>query len=783
MPTYGGWTGKTLRVDLTTRKSTVEDTLAKYGEWWGGTGMAYKVLWDETTGTTDPLSPENKIIFGWGPLTGTGAPCGGRTCITALSPQHPFGAVATGHMGGHFSAEAKYAGWDGIIIEGKASGPVYIAIHDDDVKIVDAPQLWGNGIYRVTAEIVQAMGGGSCQVAAIGQGGQNLVAQSVVMTGYSHSAGGQGAVMGSKNLLGIGVVGSGSVKIAGAGKAWRNLIDYAMSLVGSNNQAVVPNSPQPWSEYVSSARWYAKKGQYWGAAEPPVETGTCEPHDRQSVGYRCFKSDPGAFAEQFTVRMDGCHACPVRCHQDLLVPTAAKWGVDPTASNTCTGWWGRGLMDAAKVKAGAGSGVQDQNLRALESYVVGKHMTDDFGLHNNYGLTDRGWSFILNKGPAGNATHATADATTLKNAGKAAVKLSWLQTALLNPTWDWTNVASAAAVGSDYVALAGLTTTAKASLLFGLYDAGDLNFLMTFGKMMAGKTTELGKFLGDPVEAALARWEVKAPGITAAYHADSSVQWWNYGFPKHHSLENGGQVGGLINVGYNRDSQNHCWSNYLSCGLPGQLIKDIASELFADAGYTTGSDGKAVDWADAVELGGVTSTPMNRAKAMAAIWATARKELTDALGICSWMWPWIPSPLRERNYRGDIGLEAKLFSLATGRNMTTKEFDREGVKFYVLQRALTERSFKAEGAFPDSTKSMRTLHDTLPPWGYAHDETTAFTGTNYYETVADWETALDLYYEELGFDKATGLVTRATLESYGMKDVADQLGTLGLLPA
>jgi len=732
MPTYGGWTGKTLRVNLTTRTSTVENTLEKYGEFWGGTGMAYKVLWDETEADTDPLGPENIIIFGWGPLTGTGAPCGGRTCITALGPQHPFGAVTTGHMGGHFSAEAKYAGWDGIIITGKADGPVYIAIKDDKVEIVDCPQIWGNGIYRATAEIVEAMGG-SCQVAAIGQAGENLVAQSVIMTNYSHSAGGQGAVMGSKNLKAIGVVGTGTVKIAADKKVWRNLIDYSMSLVGSNNQAVVPNSPQPWSDYVSSARWYAKKGQYWGAADPPVETGICEPHDRQSVGYRCLKSDPGTFAEQFTVRMDGCHACPVRCHQDLLVPTAAKWGVDPTAANTCTGWWGRGLMDSAKVKSGAGTIVQDQNLRALEAYVVGKHMTDDFGLHNNYGLTDRGWAFIYGGTDKG---------------------VTYIQPNV--PPAEWT----------------ALNATGG---LFDLYEKGDLNFLMAFGKMMSTRSTELGRFLGDPVETALARWEVNTPGITAAYHASASVQWWNHGFPKHHSLENGAQVGGLINTGYNRDSQNHSWSSYLSCGLPQQIIRDVATELFADAGYTHAANGDPIAMGDACNFGSA-ATPMNRAKAVAAVWAQVKKELCDSLGICNWMWPWIPSPLKERGYRGDIGLEAKLFSAATGRNMTTKEFDAEGVKFYVLHRALTVRSF--------NSMNMRTLHDQLPPWGLAvnHPGTVPFDGTNYYETQEDWDLALDYFYEELGFDQTTGAPTRETLESHGMKDVADELAAVGLLP-
>jgi aldehyde:ferredoxin oxidoreductase len=181
MPTYGGWTGKVLRVDLTTRTSSVEDTLADYGNYWGGSGMAYKALWDETTKDTSWDSPDNLLCFNWGPLSGTGALCGGRCLVTAISPVPNTvatgsnagytltkGAVTSGHFGGYFAPECKYAGWDGIIVKGKASGPVYIAIRDDDVQIVDAPQLWGCGLYRTTNEVMQAMGK-QAQVAAIGQ--------------------------------------------------------------------------------------------------------------------------------------------------------------------------------------------------------------------------------------------------------------------------------------------------------------------------------------------------------------------------------------------------------------------------------------------------------------------------------------------------------------------------------------------------------------------------------------------------------------------------------------
>ena len=736
MPTSGGWTGRTLRVNLSTGTSTVENTLDKYKDFWGGAGMGYKVLWDEVPAGTKPFDPENKLIFGWGPLTGTGAPCGGRTAITSLSPQHPKGAVATGHMGGHFSAEAKYAGWDGIIVEGKSKVPVYIAIRDSKVEIVPCPQLWGSGIYRATAEIVEAMGG-SCQVAAIGQAGENLVAQSVIMTNYSHSAGGLGGVMGSKNLKAIGVVGTGSVQIAASKKAWRTEIDFALSIIGSNNQAVVPNSPQPWAEYVgsSSVRWYAAKGKFWGAANPPVETGICDPHDRQSLGLRCFKSDGGTFAEQFTVRMDGCHACPIRCHQDIQVPSAAKWGVDINASNTCTGWWGNGLMANAKVTAGLN--VQDAALKILEMSVVGKHMTDDFGLHNNYGTTDRGWKFIYD--PDGLGT----------NKG-----VKWIQPNV--PVAEWTALN---AVGG----------------LFDLYEKGDLNFIKAFGKMMATQSGELGKFLAGPVEASLAAWEVNSPGLTAAYHADNKVLWWANGFPKHHSLENGGIVGGLINTGYNRDAQNHSWNQLMATGLPNTVLKGVITNQFKINGYTADSQGGSYDMGDAYDPSGTAQAP-TRARAVAAKWAIARKELCDATGLCNWMYPWVPSPLRERGYNGDIGIEAKMFSLATGVDMTTKQFDDEGIRMYILERCLTMRTW--------GTKDMRHVHDTLPPWGDVanHAGKVAYDGSNYYVTAADWEIALDYYYDELGFDRATGAPTRATLEAYGMKDVADELATLNLLP-
>jgi aldehyde:ferredoxin oxidoreductase len=207
MAKQGGWAGKVLRVDLSIGKISTEDTLEKYRDYLGGTGIGYKVLWDEVPAGTKPFDPENKVVFATGPLAGTGAPCNGRTAITTLWPTcWPTPLVASGHMGGHFAAELKYAGYDAVIVEGRAERPVWLSIADGKAEIRDARHLWGQGIRRATYEINQEMGP-EAAVACIGQAAENLVPMSVVINSVSHSAGG-GATLGAKNLKAVGVRGT-----------------------------------------------------------------------------------------------------------------------------------------------------------------------------------------------------------------------------------------------------------------------------------------------------------------------------------------------------------------------------------------------------------------------------------------------------------------------------------------------------------------------------------------------------------------------------------------------
>ena len=140
----GGYQGTVLRIDLSTETITKnpldKDFAQKYI---GGTGFVARVLWDETDVNTDPLSPENRLVIAGGPITGCLWPGAGRTTIGAKSPL--TGIYADSNFGGHFGPEMKSAGYDMIIVHGKAKPPVYIWIDNDNVEIRSANNVWGKG--------------------------------------------------------------------------------------------------------------------------------------------------------------------------------------------------------------------------------------------------------------------------------------------------------------------------------------------------------------------------------------------------------------------------------------------------------------------------------------------------------------------------------------------------------------------------------------------------------------------------------------------------------------
>ena len=206
---YKGYMGKILDVDLTSGKIGTYDLSDRDRERFiGGRFISTKILWDELKPGIDPLSPDNLLIVMTSPLTGTGAPSTSRYDISSKSPQ--TGAIGHSNSGGNFGIHLKRAGWDGVIIRGKAKGPVYLDIDEDTVTIKDASGIWGKN----TEETKELMGDKKAGKMVIGPAGENLVKYAIVISqDRSHGRSGMGAVMGSKNLKGIVAKGNKKVEI------------------------------------------------------------------------------------------------------------------------------------------------------------------------------------------------------------------------------------------------------------------------------------------------------------------------------------------------------------------------------------------------------------------------------------------------------------------------------------------------------------------------------------------------------------------------------------------
>jgi aldehyde:ferredoxin oxidoreductase len=204
-----------LNVDLTTGQvSTEEVSRRDLVRLLGGRGLAAKVLYERIPAGMDPLGPENVLIWSPGTLSGTSAPSSGRTSVTCKGPA--TGLYLKVSVGGHLGAELKYAGYDYLVISGRAPHPVYLWVDDDRVEIRQAQHLWGKGT-RETDDLIKAeLDDDEIQTGIIGPAGENKVLFSCIMVSRYNSAsrGGVGAVMGSKNLKAVAVRGRGALRVA-----------------------------------------------------------------------------------------------------------------------------------------------------------------------------------------------------------------------------------------------------------------------------------------------------------------------------------------------------------------------------------------------------------------------------------------------------------------------------------------------------------------------------------------------------------------------------------------
>jgi len=211
-----GWVGQILWVNLSDRTTRTLSSLDYGPRYIGGRGIAARIAWDSIPLGVGAFDPENLLMIFTGPLSGTTAPFSGRTSIRGLSPQGwPHEWFSRSNIGGHWGPSLKYAGYDGLVIEGQADSPVTLWIQDDKIEFLDSRHLWGRGAIE-TQKILMGELGASIRVLTIGQAGENLSRIAVISTGTESAAGqgGYGAVMGAKNLKAIAVQGSGPIYVA-----------------------------------------------------------------------------------------------------------------------------------------------------------------------------------------------------------------------------------------------------------------------------------------------------------------------------------------------------------------------------------------------------------------------------------------------------------------------------------------------------------------------------------------------------------------------------------------
>lgn len=347
-----GYNGKVLRVDLTTGSTLVEELGEDfYRRYLGGTGLIAYYLLKELKPGVDPFSPENKLIFATGVVTGAPLGGSGRNAIGTKSPMSS--TFDTAEVGGYWGAELKRASYDVLIIEGRAGKPVYLWIQDGKVEIKDASHLWGKSIGETQEIMRQELGDSGVRTALIGPGGEKLVRYACVANDLSHFAGrgGMGAVMGSKNLKGIAVRGHNPPPMADP---------KAISDIAKRFRDSIKTHPFL-SEYhefgtISGPVGYSSKG------------GLCVRNFQESVFPGVEKLSEEVYMDELGSKMDTCHACPIRCKH--------KVRIKDTHGVTFEHYHGHGPEYEALVAFGPFCGVNDLQAIACANELCTAYTVD-----------------------------------------------------------------------------------------------------------------------------------------------------------------------------------------------------------------------------------------------------------------------------------------------------------------------------------------------------------------------------------------------------------------------
>jgi aldehyde:ferredoxin oxidoreductase len=354
-----GWTGKLLRVNLTLGRTQVEDIPEAWlREYVGGRGLADRYLWEEMDPRVEPYSPDNKLIFATGPLTGTPVSCGARYMVVTKGAL--TNAITTSNSGGFWGPELKFAGYDLVIVEGRSPKPAYLFIYDDLVEIRDAKGYWGKTTSETEDGMRKELGIPGLRIAGIGPAGEKLVRFACIINDKHRAAGrsGVGAVMGSKNLKAIAVRGTKGVSI---GKPQ----EFMKAMWAMRKKMAESPSRQGMTEQ-GTASTIDLTNAFAGCPTRNFESGQFE-HAENING--------NAIKDTRMVTNKACFACTIACGRVCVLPgdTSGKYLVNTHPRN-----WkqaGEGPEYEAAWALGADTGVGD-----LDAVLKANWLCNDLGM-------------------------------------------------------------------------------------------------------------------------------------------------------------------------------------------------------------------------------------------------------------------------------------------------------------------------------------------------------------------------------------------------------------------
>jgi len=308
----GGWVGKIARINLSTRNITVQDLPKEIAvSYLGGRGFGARILYDEVGPEIEPFSPDNLIILATGPLNGSKAPSSSRFSITTKSPL--TGTILDSNCGGKTGIRLKDAGYDMLIISGKAARPVWLLVDETGIKINDAENIWGQDVNVTNNNLLaQVANPQTASVACIGPAGENLVLFASIMSDKSKAVGrgGVGAVMGSKNLKAI--VTSGTSKGVAADPENLEFIVYEARKVIKQSPITSIGLPT----YGTSA--LVRVMDMMGAF-PSFNFSECGFEHINDISGETLK-------ERLLVKQSACWGCPIGCKRETKTTRGAGEG-------------------------------------------------------------------------------------------------------------------------------------------------------------------------------------------------------------------------------------------------------------------------------------------------------------------------------------------------------------------------------------------------------------------------------------------------------------------------